>query len=337
MMPAANARGFALALTVLLLVGAWFARDTLLAVFAGTLLAIVLRAIAAPLRRALRVPEAAGVWLAVAIVVLILAAGAYFMGSAVSSQFEQLRASLPWALHSFAARVADMPVSAWIAGAVPGVSSLLPDAAHLVSGATGILSGAVATVAVLFIVVFVGITGALEPTLYRDGFLRLFPAVYRDRLGDALDAAAAALRVWLVARGLTMLATGALVAVGLWALRIPLPVALGALAGLLAFVPNVGAFVAATPAVIFAFASGPATAIEVAGMYVLVHVIDDWVLSPLVERSVVKLAPIVTLVAQVLLGIVAGIVGVMLAAPLVAMATVLVVRLWPPAVGEDAR
>jgi len=71
-------------------------------------------------------------------------------------------------------------------------------------------------------------------------------------------------------------------------------------------------------------------------MYVVVHVLDDFVVAPIVERKVVKLPPILTLVAQIVLGAAAGAAGVMLAAPLVAASIVVVRRLWVEDVADPA-
>ena len=107
---------------------------------------------------------------------------------------------------------------------------------------------------------------------------------------------------------------------------------------LLAFVPNIGAFIAALPALALAFVSGPRTVLAVAVMYIVVHILDDFAVAPFVERQVVKLPPILTLIAQLLLGLAAGALGVMLAAPLVALAIVVVRRLWVEDVADrDSR
>ncbi|HEY9085791.1 MAG TPA: AI-2E family transporter [Candidatus Tyrphobacter sp.] len=288
----------------------WLAHDTLLLAFAGILLALLLRSVAEAFARAFRLPMVWSVWLST----LALAAAVFLclmlLGNAALRQMDQLRDIFPAALRSLTDELRQTSIGVWIAGNSANLSGVIPDTAHLLTGATGIISGAFATVVAVFIVVFVGIAGALEPDLYVDGFLLLFPIVHRERLHAVLQEIGRTLRTWIVARLLTMVATGLLVTLGLSLLHVPLAGALGFVAGVLAFVPNVGAFIAAAPAVVLAFVSSPVTALEVVGMYVAVHIADDFILSPLVERQVVKLPPIVTLVAQIVLGIGAGIVGI---------------------------
>jgi len=246
----------------------------------------------------------------------------------LAAQLGELRSTLPAAVRDVVEQMSATPFGVWAANNLPNIYAIVPDTAQLLTRATGILSGAAGMLAGVLIVIFAGIAGALEPALYVNGFVQVFPAPYRTRLRGVLNEISRTLRMWLVARLLTMAATTLLVTIGLTALHIPLAIALGVLAGVLAFIPNIGAIVAAAPALILAFVISPKLALTVFFMYIIVHVLDDLVISPVVERQVVKLPPILTLVAQVVLGVGAGAIGIMLAAPLVTAAMVLVRRLW---------
>lgn len=302
--------------------------DTLLLIFGGSLIAVLLRAVAAPVSHRLRIPIAWGVCVCALCVLAGLALAAMLLGNVVTEQMTMLGDTLPAAFHDAAEQLRATAIGTWIVANVPNASALVPDTMLLLTRATGLVSGALSAVAAVLIIIFVGVAGAIEPELYTNGFVRLFPANYRPRVRNALLEIGRTLKLWLVARIVTMGITALLVTIGLTALRIPLAGALGLLAGALAFIPNIGAFAAAAPAVIVAFVSGPRVALATVAMYVVVHVLDDFIAGPIVERRVVKLPPIVTLVAQILLGIYAGAIGVALAAPLVATALVLVHRLW---------
>lgn len=309
-----------------------------LLVFGGALLGLLIRTAADPLARKLRVPPVAAVWLTIVVAVLAIAGISALLGSAVSAQIAQLRETLPPAVHDALQQLRGSPIGVWIAGNAASAGSVLPDVEHLLTRATGLLSSAAGALIGVLVVVFIAVAGALEPQLYASGFVLLFPSVYRSRIHSVLTEVTATLRAWMIARLITMAATTLLVAIGLTVLRIPLAGALGVIAGLLAFVPNIGAFIAALPALALAFVSGPRTVLAVAVMYVIVHVLDDFAVAPFVERQVVKLPPILTLVAQLLLGLAAGALGVMLAAPIVAVVIVVVRRLWVEDVADrDSR
>jgi predicted PurR-regulated permease PerM len=305
--------------------------------FAGALLALLLRSVATQLARHLRISVVVAVWLSAAGLFLVGFLSISFLGSAIARQVAALDTTLPAALDTVAHQLRATSLGAWLTSVLPNLKVIIPDTVHLLTGATGVLSGVLSAVASTFIVLFIAGAGALEPALYANGFVQLFPAVYRPKIRELLAEVAHTLRIWLVARFATMAITGTLVTAGLALLHVPLAGALGVLAGLLAFIPNIGAIIAATPAVILAFVKSPTLALAVTGMYVVVHILDDFIIAPLVERQVVKLPPILTLVAQISLGIVAGALGIMLAAPAVAVLIIVVRRLWVEEVANRLR
>lgn len=314
----------------------WYVHDTLLLIFAGLLLSLILRSAAEWTAKTLRVRIVVAVWVTAAIGLIIFAAGVAGLGNAVAAQMSTLRDTLPAAINDLIQQLRTTPIGIWIANYMPNAAALFTDSGELLSRAGGILSGALGAIVAILVMVFVSIAGALEPDLYLNGFVQLFPASRRARIRSVLIEVGHTLRTWFAARILTMAVTATLVTIGLMTLHIPLAIGLGVLAGVLAFVPNIGAFIAAGPAVVLAFVQSPATALAVAIMYVVVHVLDDFLVAPIVERHVVKLPPIITLVAQIILAAGAGAVGVTLAAPLVAASIVVVRRLWVEDVADPA-
>lgn len=311
----------------------WYAHDTVLLVFAGVLLSLVLRAAAERIAKTFHMPILLAVWVTALGGFVVIGAGVALLGNAAAAQIAALRATLPGAISDLVQQIRTTPIGMWIANNLPDARALLPDTAHLLSRAGGILSGALGAIVAILVIVFVSIAGALEPDLYVNGFVVLFPASRRERLRSVVMEVGRTLRTWFTARLLTMAVTAALVTGGLSILHIPLAVGLGVFAGALAFVPNIGAFIAAAPAVILAFVQSPGAALAVATMYVVVHILDDFLVGPIVERQVVKLPPILTLAAQIIFGVAVGAMGVILAAPLVAAAIVIVRRLWVEEVG----
>ena len=137
-----------------------------------------------------------------------------------------------------------------------------------------------------------------------------------------------ALRRWLVGRFALMVINGALTAIGLKLLGIPLALTLGVLAGLLNFVPNFGPWIAAIPAVLIAFLQGPQQALYVAVLYLVLQSVDGYLLTPLVDRKSVELPPVLTITAQVVLGLAFGFIGILLASPLTAVTLILIKMLY---------
>ncbi|MBV8972267.1 MAG: AI-2E family transporter, partial [Sphingomonadaceae bacterium] len=173
---------------------------------------------------------------------------------------------------------------------------------------------------IALIVVF-GIFVAADPRLYERGVEWLTPEPKRAALKETLEAMAAMLRRWVGGRLVLMLFEGTVTFLGLSLTGTPLPLLLGLVSGLLAFIPNLGAIVSGVLVVAVGFSAGTTTGVEAAGVYLFVQFADQFV-SPLIEKRAVDLAPAVVLAAQLIFGVLFGIMGLILADPAVALVKV---------------
>ena len=179
------------------------------------------------------------------------------------------------------------------------------------------------------LVVIVGIYLAAQPRFYLEGMLKLFPKREGPRLREVFLAVGHTLRWWLIGQLVPMLAIGVLTAVGLKLIGVPLWLPLAVIAALLNFIPNFGPIIASVPALLIAVASDqPSDAFWVAGLYVLAQNLEGYLIMPLVQRRAVEMPPALTIVSQVLLGLLLGPLGVVLAAPLTAAALVVIKMLY---------
>ena len=115
---------------------------------------------------------------------------------------------------------------------------------------------------------------------------------------------------------------------GLMIIGVPSALTLGLLAALLEFVPFIGPIVAAVPAILLGFAAGPDKAIWVAFLFVAIQQFEGNVLEPMVQQRAVDLPPALLLFALVAGGLVFGVAGILLAAPLTVVLYVLVKKLY---------
>jgi predicted PurR-regulated permease PerM len=178
------------------------------------------------------------------------------------------------------------------------------------------------------IVLVVGIYFAAQPDLYSSGLKHLLPFRSRGRASEVLGVLDDALGRWLLGRFTLMLINGALTALALWLLGVPLAVALGVIAGVLNFIPNFGPFIAAVPAVLIAFIESPQLALYTALVYVVVQMLDGYVFTPIVDRKSVDLPPVITIAMQLLLGLLLGAMGLLVASPLAAVIMIAVKMLY---------
>jgi predicted PurR-regulated permease PerM len=107
---------------------------------------------------------------------------------------------------------------------------------------------------------------------------------------------------------------------------VPMAALLGILTGLLAFIPNIGAVISGALMVLVGFSGGFDMGLYTIFVYVLVQTFDGYVIVPLIARRTVDLAPALVLGAQLIMGILFGLLGLFLADPLMAMIKVALER-----------
>jgi predicted PurR-regulated permease PerM len=200
------------------------------------------------------------------------------------------------------------------------------------------LSRTVEAVAGLFLILFIGMYFAADPGIYRRGVLHLVPHQHRDRARDVLRELGIALRAWMVARLLSMLAVGILTAGLLYLIGIRLALVLGLIAGIFEFVPFFGPLVAAIPAIGIGLLDSPQTALWVLIAFVAIQQLESAVISPLLLKNRVHIPPMLTIIFVPAMTIFFGMAGVLIAEPLLVIALVLTQMLYvKDVVGDDVR
>jgi predicted PurR-regulated permease PerM len=301
----------------------WYIIDVVVLVFAGVVLAVALRSLVAVVAR---YTPLRGVW-ALVVVAVALLVGLVGLGTLIGSRVVDQLGQLTHTLHQAWLQLHAELEKSGLGRAVLHVESKTAagaSAARLAGAATSSI-GALITV---IVILFVGWFLAIEPDLYRRGMLSLIPARARAAATETLDELGHALQRWLLGVLIAMLCVGALSSISLALIGIPLALSLGILAGICEFVPYVGPIVASIPAILVAFTLGATPAIEVAGLYLLVHALEGYVLVPIIQKRTVALPPALALIAVVLFGLMFGPLGVILAHPLMVTVIVLTKRFY---------
>ena len=121
-----------------------------------------------------------------------------------------------------------------------------------------------------------------------------------------------------------MATVGALTGMGLWLIGVPQALALGIVAGLLDFIPNVGPILASVPGILAAASAGTTQALYALALYIAIQTAENNLITPIVQRRAVDLPPALTMVALLVMGLLGGVLGLLLAVPLAAVLTVAV-------------
>ena len=339
--------GIGIVLFAALLLLAWTFAATLFLIFAGMLLGVALNAMTNLLGRVVRLPHA----LRLTIVCLTLAAmlsGVVFLGgttiaqqaavlsNTIKSQLVTVKAFLE--KNGIDTSYFDLGNQAASAGAssatatpgpapahnLPGAGAIASSGGAIVSQTLKLLLGTVSAVGNFFIVLFLGLTFAAQPGVYRSGLLFMTPAKHRARATVIVDRIGETLERWLIAQILTMAAVFLVTWIGLEIIGIQSAFILGIQAGLLAFIPTVGAILAGLIVVLASLASGWVAALSAFILFVGVHVLESYVLTPIIQRQALDIPPATLFAFQILLGVVFGIWGLALALPLMAIAKVVI-------------
>lgn len=190
----------------------------------------------------------------------------------------------------------------------------------------------------LVIVLFLAMYIAATPGVYREGLRHLIPHRYRDRGDDLLDALRDTLRQWLIARVMAMVIIGAITGGALALLGVKGAAALGVLAGLMEFVPFFGPIISAVPAIGIALVDSPQKAVWVLGLYLVIQQLEGNVVTPLLLEKRLDIPPVLTVVAVSALGVVFGVLGMLIAEPLLAAVLVTTKLLYvQDVVGDEVK
>ncbi len=155
-----------------------------------------------------------------------------------------------------------------------------------------------------------------DPTSYRRGFIRLFPAFYRRRVDRILVLCGEGLEGWLVGILFNMVVIAVFSFVGLLILGIPLALSQAMLAGVLTFIPNIGPTLSVLSPMAIALIEAPWKAFAVLILYIIIQQLESNVLTPIVMAQQVSLLPAVTLLSQLFFATFFGFLGLLLSLPL---------------------
>jgi predicted PurR-regulated permease PerM len=322
----------------------WYFAATLFLIFAGMLLGVALNAMTELLGRVVRLAHA----LRLTIVCLVLAgllSGVIFLGgTTIAQQVTVLSNTIKSQLVSVKAflekngidtsyfELGNPNASADSSNpAMPGAARNLPSAGTIASSGGAIVSqtlklllGTVSAVGNFFIVLFLGLTFAAQPSVYRKGLLFIAPARHRARATVIVDHIGETLERWLIAQIVTMAVVFLVTWIGLTIIGVQSSFILGIQAGLLTFIPTVGPLVAGLIVVLASFASGWVAAASAFVLFLGVHALESYILTPILQRQALDIPPATLFAFQILLGVVFGIWGLALALPVMAVVKVMI-------------
>lgn len=209
-----------------------------------------------------------------------------------------------------------------------GIADWLPDPSGLFGQVRAAFATTFGVIGNMGVILVVGVFLAAQPQLYRDGAVRLVSIESRPRFAQVLDEIGIVLRFWLIGQFVTMGIIGLVVYAALAAVGMPGAILLGLTAGVLNFIPVLGPILAGIPIVLVAMSQDWWVVGYALGVYCVVQFLEGNILTPLIQRRAVSLPPALIMASLVIMGLLFGFVGIMLATPFAAVLMVLVKRLY---------
>jgi predicted PurR-regulated permease PerM len=302
----------------------WALLGVFLLLFGAILAAVILHTIAAPIARLTHLSRSYALALAGILILAVAGGTVWFFQAQVQSQFAGVLAAATTAIPKIGQRIG-MPE--WTREMVQSTGSWLTSGAAL-GRATSIGMTFVGAITSLVLVLFGGVYLAAEPDLYRMGFVKLLPAGARGPVGDTLDVAGRALKLWFLGQLVAMAVTGSLTGLAMWAIGVPSPLALGLIAAVTEFIPLIGPFIGAAPALLIGFSQGVSTFLWVAGAFLVIQQVESNLIQPLITNRAVSIPPALLLFSVIAFGTLFGLLGIVLAAPLTVCVYVAVAKLY---------
>ncbi|EQB15865.1 AI-2E family transporter [Novosphingobium lindaniclasticum] len=296
-----------------------FLSQSLLVIFGGIVFGALIDGGARMVGKVLKIPRGLRVGLVLLFALLFLLWVGRFAGSQIASQAAELpttienqfRHGLSWLrAHGIQPRITEL-------------RGMAQEALGGIGQVTRVVGGLIGVVTTLFLILVLGIYFALEPRLYRRGVGWMLPIDRRDNFESTAAIMGQALRRLLFGRLIGMIVEGLFTWAMLQFYGVPMAALLGLITGLLAFLPNIGAPISGMIMILVGFSGGYEMGLYTIFVYLLIHLIDGYLIVPMIARKTVDLPPALVLAAQLIMGVLFGLLGLALADPLVAM-----IKIW---------
>jgi predicted PurR-regulated permease PerM len=318
--------------TIVALLFLWTTRSIFVTSFVALLFAVSIMPVVDRLHR-FKIPRGIGAAIVVAVVLGVLGAVGALLAPVLQEQGGELRQRIPAAIQLINSVLAKHHVT--LGGVAAGQGGFEKQIGNVIPYLFPVFSTTVTALAAMVLILFLTIFFAADPLMYERGLLHLVPRRHRQRGTQVMKTIAHALRSWVVARCVAMVTIGIVVTGAMAVLHVRAFVALGVIAGLLEFVPVFGPIVGAIPAIALALADSPQKALWVAFAFLIIQQLEGNVLIPMLLQKAVEVPPALSLIGIASMTIVLGVVGALIAEPLVAGGLVVVKMLYvEPVIGD---
>jgi predicted PurR-regulated permease PerM len=314
-------------IVILAVVLIWLIKATfsvLLLILAASLIALYFRGLSGLLVRKLHFTSKLA--LPVSIIGSLLLLGLFFWlaGSRINEQVQQLSATLPGTIEKAKQQIGQSAIGQKALeqfGSPESMKKSSETVRQFFRSSFGVLAD-------VYVILFLGLFFTVSPSVYVNGFLKLIPLKGREKAEEVVNQTGSTLTKWLKGKLFAMLVVAVLTIIGLLIIGVPMAFTLGLIAGILNFIPNFGPLIAMIPAGLVGLMQSPTIALLVAGLYIVVQVVESNIITPQIQKRLIEIPPGLIIIAQLLMGVLTGGWGLLLATPLIAILMVTLNVVW---------
>lgn len=313
-------------IVALFIIVIWMLKSTfsvLLMILAASIIALYFHGLAGLIERKFKLSGKWSMALSLLSTVVIIILLSWLIGAKVQAQINDLSNQLP----ELAARAKDeLKQYTWGQAILDQTSG--QGSEKLISTAKRFFNSTFGVLGDIYIILFLGIFLTADPNTYKNGIIALVPRQHKQEGNQILKELGQTLKSWFKGKLFSMAVVAVLTGIGLSIVGVPMVFALAIIAGILNFIPNFGPIIAMVPAVLIGLTQGMNTALIVAGLYILIQMLESNLITPMVQKKLVSIPPALIIIGQLVVGSLTGYLGIVLATPVVLIIMVLVKELY---------
>ncbi|MEC5393986.1 AI-2E family transporter [Bergeyella sp. RCAD1439] len=299
--------------------------NLLLMVFAGLLVGVLFIALAKKIQRLVRMPYLLALTISVLAYFSFIGGLFYLVGDTLHSEVDDFVKKIPEIKANVESRLEGTTVYGWVKDQVEeGASDSQAGTRYF----TKFFSSTFGVFGDLYAVIFIGLFFAVSPKEYFKGAVILLPEEAKKKGEQVLMALYINLKTWLKSQLLEMLIMFGLTAVALLLVGLDYWLVLALITALFCFIPNIGPMIALVPMVAVGLLQEPMMALWVFLAFMGVQLLETGFIGPYIRKKMLSLPPALVLFVQLVLGATCGMIGVLLATPLLVVIIVLVQKLY---------
>lgn len=272
-------------------------------------------------------------WIAAALVYLLVIGIIFGLVRLVLPPITQQIQNLIEARHEIAEKFADLFSRApeQVKNFIQEYSSKLPEkmgeifSSSILSNVLGVFSGLLGIATVMVVSFYL----LLEKNLFERTILRMWPKKSREKAVKTFQQMSYKISLWSRGQLILSASIGLLAFIGLTILKVDYALTLALLAAFGELLPIIGFWIALIPTLLIAFSISPITGLSVLILYFAIQQFEAQILVPQVMKRAVGLSPVVIIISLLLGAKLLGILGVLIAIPVVSAGSVVLDSLFP--------